>query len=303
MKVFVTGASGHMGSVVVPDLLASGHQVVGLARSDAAAAAVEKLGAEVRRGELDDVDGLRQAVVAADGVIHLAFRHDLLMSGDADGAARIDLAVLEAIGEALSGSGKPLVATSGTLMAAMAAPGQVATEEIVGQSGYRIDAENLVVALAEQNVRSSVVRLTPTVHGALDRHGFVPGLIAIARQHGYAAYMGEGANRWPAVHDLDAARLYRLAVESAPAGARLHAVADEGVRLSEIAAAIGRGLGVPVRSIGAEEAGDYFGFLASAVQFDNPSTAAFTRSLLGWHPQQAGLIEDLAPEGHYFQAG
>ena len=301
MRIFVTGASGHLGSAVVPELLSAGHQVVGLARSDAAAAAVEKLGGQVRRGDLDDLDGLRDASSAADGVIHLAFRHDLMASGDGEGAGRVDLAALTVIAEALAGSGKPLVGTSGTLMTAMVAPGQVGTEQIVGQGGPRIDAENLVIGLADRDVRSSVIRLTPTVHSDLDLHGFVPAMIAIARQQGYAAYVGEGANRWPAVHTLDAARLYRLAVESAPAGSRLHAVDDEGVPFTEIAAAIGRGLDVPVRSISPDEATAYFGFLARLVQLDNPSTSTITRSLLDWVPQGPGLIADL-DRGHYFQA-
>jgi nucleoside-diphosphate-sugar epimerase len=300
MRIFVTGASGHIGSAVLPELLNAGHQVVGLARSDEAAAAVQKLGAEVRRGDLDDLEGLKEASAASDGVIHLAFRHDLMASGDGAGAARVDLAALEAIGEALAGSGKPLVGTSGTLMAAMIAPGQIGTEEIVGQSGTRIDAENLVIGLKDRQVRSSVIRLTPTVHSDLDLHGFVPAMIAIARRRGYAAYVGEGANRWPAVHTLDAARLYRLALESAPGGNRLHAVADEGVPFTEIGAAIGRGLDLPVRSISPEEAGDYFGFLAQLVQLDNPSTSTITRSLLDWQPEHPGLIDDLAL-GHYFQ--
>ena len=300
MRVFVTGASGHLGSAVVPELLAAGHQVVGLARSDAAAATVEKRGAQARRGDLDDLDGLREASSTADGVVHLAYRHDLMTSGDGEGAVRTDLAALEAITEALAGTGKPLVSTSGTPMAAMAAPGRIATEQVVGESGPRIDAENLVIGGADRGVRSSVIRLPPTVHGELDRYGFVPGMIAVARQHGYAAYVGEGANRWPAVDTRDAARLYRLALESAPAGNRLHAVADEAVPLAEIAAAIGRGLDVPVRSIGPEEAAAHFGFLAPIVQLDNPSTATVTRALMGWQPQHPGLIEDLAQE-HYFR--
>jgi nucleoside-diphosphate-sugar epimerase len=298
MHVFVTGASGHLGSAVIPDLLTAGHEVTGLARSDAAAAVVKKLGVHVRRGDLDDLEGLKEASQAADGVIHLAFRHDLMTSGDAAGAAATDLAALEAIGDVLAGSGKALVATSGTLMGAAAAPGQVTTEDVVGKSGYRIDAENLVAGMADRGVRSSVIRLPPTVHSDRDRHGFITSMIAVARQRGYAAYVAEGANRWPAVHTLDAARLYRLALESAPAGSRLHAVDDEGVPVREIATVIGQGLDLPVRSISREEAGEYFGFLADLAQIDNPSSSSITRSLLGWKPEHPGLIEDIV-QGHY----
>ncbi|MFV2124598.1 SDR family oxidoreductase [Solwaraspora sp. WMMD937] len=302
MRVFVTGASGHLGSAVVPALISAGHDVVGLARSEASAAAIEKLGAGTRRADLSDLDVLRTEANAADGVIHLAFRHDLLLTGDLTGAAGADLAALHALADGLSGSGKPLVGTGGTAMLAMGGivdrPG---TEHDALPSGYRVDAENFVVGLASHDVRSCVVRLAPTVHSPLDRNGFVTVLVAAARQHGYAAYVGEGTNRWPAVHTLDAADLYRLALEKAPAGSRLHAAADEGVPFREIAAAIARNLDVPVRSISPEEADDYFGFLGPFAQLDNPTSAAITRELLGWSPSRPGLIADLH-DGHYFQA-
>ncbi|GAB1640037.1 SDR family oxidoreductase [Krasilnikovia sp. MM14-A1259] len=303
MRVFVTGASGHLGSAVLPELLTAGHQVVGLARSDAAAAAIEKLGGQVRRGDLSDVDGLHEEASAADGVIHLAFRHDLMQSGDLSGAADADLSAITAIAGALEGSGKPFVGTSGTAMLARLGDlGRAGTERDVIAGGYRIDAENYVIDLAERGVRSSVVRLTPTVHSSLDHHGFIPAVIAMARTHGYAAYVGDGANRWPAVHTLDAARLYRLALENAPAGTRLHAVDDEGVAFADIAATIGRHLDVPVRSISPEHAAGYFGFLAAFVQLDNPTSSALTRQLLDWRPARAGLIADLGA-GHYFRTG
>ncbi|HWG01801.1 MAG TPA: SDR family oxidoreductase [Trebonia sp.] len=301
MRVFVTGASGHIGSAVVPELLAAGHQVVGLARSDSAAAALKAAGAEVRRGDLDDLDGLRAAAAAADGVIHLAFKHDLMGAGDFPAAVAADLAAIKALAVALEGTDKPLVTTSGTLMLSFAGiterPG---TEDDSAASGPRVDAENFVVGLAGRGVRSSVLRLPPIVHSELDHHGFTHILIGIARQAGESAYVGDGANRWPSVHTLDAARVYRLALEGAPAGSRLHAVADEGIPFRDIAAAIGRGAGVPVASVSAADAGERFAFLGGFVGVDNPASSAITRKLLGWEPAQPGLIEDLA-HGHYFQ--
>jgi nucleoside-diphosphate-sugar epimerase len=252
MRFFITGASGHVGSALVPELLQNGHSVVGLARSEAAAARLTGWGADVLRGDLDDLDGLHAAAQVADGVVHLAFRHDAMRAGDFTGAAETDLAALRAIADALAGTDKPLVGTSGTAMLALAAPGRTGTEDDSQPGGYRIDAENFVIGLADKGIRSSVVRLPPITHSTLDHHGFAPTLIAFARQHGVSTYVGDGSNRWPAVHTLDAARLYRLALESAPAGTRLHAVGDEGIEFRRIAEAIGRGLDVPVRSVEAD---------------------------------------------------
>jgi nucleoside-diphosphate-sugar epimerase len=299
MRVFITGASGHIGSAVIPELLAAGHQVVGLARSDASAAAVTALGAEVQRGSLDDLDGLRDAASASDGVIHLAFKHQEMNSGNFEAAVAADLRAIEVMGEALVGTDKPLVGTSGTLMLLFGGVEGVGTEADAGESGPRIDAENAVIALAERGVRSSVVRLPPTVHSSLDRTGFVPALIRFARAKGHAGFVGDGTNRWPAVHTLDAAHLYRLALEGAPAGTRLHAVGDEGVPFREIAAVIGRHLDLPTESIPAEDVGAYFDYLAFFVSLDNPTSSARTQELLDWHPTRPGLLEDL-DEGHYF---
>ena len=300
MQVFVTGASGHIGSALISELQDAGHQVLGLARSDQAAAKIAAAGANVVRGTLDEHDVLATTAAQADGVIHLAFKHDWMASGNWMGAVESDFAAVSAIGEALSGSGKPFVGTSGTLMLARGGiSGRTGTEHDVISGGPRVDTENHLISLAAQGVRSSVVRLPPTVHSDLDHHGFIPALIGIARARGYAAYLGDGSNRWPAGHTRDAARIYRLALEAAPAGTRLHAVGDEGIAFREIAETIGRKLDVPVRSIPAEEAEEYFAFLAPFVGEDNPTSALQTRDSLGWTPEHPGLIADLE-QGHYF---
>jgi nucleoside-diphosphate-sugar epimerase len=305
MRIFVTGASGWIGSAVVPELIGAGHQVVGLARSDAAAAALTSAGAEVHRGTLDDVDDLRAAAAAADGVIHLAFKHDIAFAGDFDGAVAADRRAIEAFGEALAGSDRPFVIAAGTLGLTS---GRVATEEdglsadpaaVGGGPAGRMDNGRLTLSLASRGIRSVVLRLPPTVHGAGD-NGFVATQVGIARDKGVSGYIGEGGNRWPAVHRLDAANLFRLAVEGAPAGSVLHAVDDEGVPVLAIAELIGRHLGIPTVSIAPENAGSHFGWLAGFLAADSPASSAATRELLGWHPTQSRLIEDLE-EGHYFR--
>ncbi len=304
MRVFVTGASGWIGSAVVPELLDAGHQVTGLARSDASAAALTAAGVQVQPGTLDDLDSLRSAAAASDGVIHLAFKHDLAFTGDFQGAADADRIAVETFGEALAGSDKPFVIASGTLGIA---PGRVATE----QDGHgpaavawgpgpetRRETAELVLSFASRGVRSSVLRLPPTNHGDGD-NGFMATLVGIARAKGVSAYIGDGSNRWPAVHRLDSAHLFRLALEHAPAGSTLHAVADEGVPIKAIAEVIGRHLDVPVVSISPEDAPEHFTWLAGFLGADSPASSTLTRELLGWQPTQPGLIEDL-DKGHYF---
>lgn len=302
MRVFVTGASGHIGLPVVRDLLAAKHEVVGLARSETSAERIVSAGAEVLRTNLDDLDGLRDAARKADGVIHLAFKHDIAFSGDFMGAITADLRTVEAIGDALAGSGKPFVNTTGTMLLAHSVRGRAGTEDDQGQEGGNpsVASEQISLAFAKRGVRTSIVRLAPTVHSSLDHHGFIPMIVAAARKNGFSAYVGDGSARWPAVHTLDAARLYRLALEAAPAGSRLHAAAEEGVPFRSIAEAIARGLKVPAKSVSAEKMGELLGgFVGPITQLDNLTSSARTRELLGWRPTHAGLLADIA-EGHYF---
>ena len=295
MRVFVTGASGFIGSAVVEELLGSGHRVVGLARSERAAAAIAAAGAEVHRGSLEDLDSLRTGAAAADGVIHLAYDHDFSRSREL--AAQADARAIQAMGDVLAGSSRPIVIASGLGIAV----GRVSTEADRAPPGWpRRESEEVVLALAERGVRGAIVRLPPTVHGRRDQ-GFIQWLIAAARKHGHAAYVGDGANRWPAVHRFDAARLFRLGVERATPGSILHAVADEGVEVREIAATIGRHLGVATVVKSPDEAGEHFGFLALLIGLDIPASSARTRERLGWRPVEPGLLADL-DEGHYFVA-
>jgi nucleoside-diphosphate-sugar epimerase len=306
MKVFVTGASGWIGSAVVPELIKAGHEVTGLARSDASAEALVAAGAIAQRGTLDNLDILHSAAAASDGVIHLAFKHDMAFSGDFEGAAAADRRAVETFGDALAGSDKPFVLASGVLGVA---PGRLATEHDGLESSPATTSLNsgpqtrrgtvhIVLGFASRGVRSSVVRLSPTVHGDGD-NGFMATLVSIARDKGKSGYLADGASRWPAVHRLDAAHLFRLAFENAPAGSTLHAVAEEGVPVRDIAEVIGQHLDVPVVSISAEDASEQFGFLANFLGIDSPVSSEMTRKLLEWQPTHPGLLADLA-EAHYY---
>jgi nucleoside-diphosphate-sugar epimerase len=307
MRIFVTGASGWIGSAVVPELLGAGHEVVGLARSDPSAQRLEAAGAMVVRGDMDDPDGLAKAAADSDGVIHLAFQHDIAFGGNFPAAAAADRRAVEAMGAALAGSGRPLVVASGLLGVAV---GRMATEDdgLVPSAAVRASPAGLrpatalfALSLAGTGVRSSVLRLPPTVHGEGD-NGFMAIFVGIARQHGVAGYVGDGTNRWPAVHRSDAARLARLAVESAPAGSVLHAVGDEGVPFRHIAEAMGRHLDLPATSVAPADAEAHFSFLGGFAGLDSPATATITRALLGWEPTGPGLIEDLEQDWYYRQA-
>ncbi len=294
MRVFVTGATGFVGTAVVRELIDAGHEVLGLARSDAAAKSLVAAGADVHRGSLENLDSLRSGAAAADGVIHTAFIHDFSSYGP---AAEADRRAIETLGGALADSDRPLIVTGGTLL--VQRQGSLATEEDSSNPSFPRKSEEAALGLAASGVRASVLRLPPSVHGDGD-HGFVPRLISIAREKGVSAFIGDGLNRWPAVHRLDAAHLYRLALEKRSTAVRYHGVADEGVPTREIAEVIGRHLNIPVVSKSREEAADHFGWIALFFGVDGPASSAQTQERLGWRPVQPGLIADLNAE-HYFE--
>jgi nucleoside-diphosphate-sugar epimerase len=285
MRIFVTGATGFIGSAIVHELLTAGYEVLGLARSDAGAESLIAAGAEVHRGDLEDLDSLRTGAAAADGVIHTAFIHDF---SKFEANCAIDRGAIEALGAALAGSDRPFVVTSGT---GLLAPGRLATEEDAADPSFPRKSEEAAASVAARGVHVSVVRL-PQVHDRV-KHGLISYAMAIARQKGVSAYVGDGLNRWPAAHRLDCAPLYRLVLERGSAGARYHAVAEQGVPVKEIAEAIGRGLKVPVVSISAEQAGEHFGWLGPFASLDIPASSALTQNRLGWRPTQPGLMDDL----------
>ncbi|MFD6443586.1 SDR family oxidoreductase [Promicromonospora sp. NPDC060204] len=314
MRVFVAGGTGHSGSYIIPELVSAGHEVTGLARSDTAAAALSALGAKVRRGDLQDLDGLKEAAADSDGVIHVAHRQDLLPSGGIDAVTAAELPVVHAYGEALAGTGKPLVAAGSigspgngrslSRPATEADPALPVGDEHRGTLRARNVVEAAVVGLAERGVRSSVVRIANIAHSTTDRAGFLPMLIALAQEKGFAGYPGDGANLWNAVHARDAASLFRLALEKGPAGRYWHAVGDGGIPVRELAEAIGSRLGLPAVSVPLDELmlPAHFGFLANVVTQSYPASNVISRETLGWEPAQPGLLADL-DNGHYFPAG
>lgn len=313
MHVFVTGGTGHSGSYLISELIAAGHEVTGLARSDTAAAALSALGARVRRGSLEDLDGLKAAAADSDGVIHVAHRQDLLPSGGIDAVAAAELQIMLAYGEALEGTGKPLVVSGSIGSPAWEGLGRPATEEdppLPGGDAYkgtlrvRNVVETTVIGLAERGVRSSIIRIPPIMHSTTDTAGFLPILIGLAKAKGVIGYPGSGTNLWPAVHVRDVASLFRLALEKGAAGKNWHAVADEGIPFCEIAEAIGSRLNLPAVPIPEDVLmlPGYFGFLANLVTLDIPASNAITRQTLGWEPTQPGLFVDF-DNGHYFTAG
>ena len=294
MRVFITGATGFIGSAVVEELIGAGHQVIGLARSDAGAKQLAAAGAGVQRGALEDLDSLKRGAAGSDGVIHLAFIHDFT---DFAASCEKDRAAIEALGGVLAGSNRPLVVSSGVLGLAQGRPG---TEEDAAPHAFPRKSEEIGLSFASKGVRASIIRLSPSVHGDGD-HGFVPQLINGARAQGHASYIGDGKNRWPAVHRLDAARLYRLALEKGTAGDRYHGVADEGVPTRDIAEIIGKRLRVPAVSKSIEEVVGALGFIGQVLAMDAPSSSKLTQERLGWRPTQPGLIADLE-SGTYFDA-
>lgn len=310
MRVLVTGGTGHIGSYVIPELISAGHEVTGLARSDASEAELSALGAQVRRGDISDLEGLKAAAADADGVIHLAHRQDLLPTGGISAVTAAEVAIIAAYGDALAGTGKPLVAAGSIGSPGWEGLGRAATEDDPALSGgdehkgalrVRNAVELAVIGLAERGVRSSMVRIPPIAHSTTDKAGFVPLLISLAKEKGVIGYPGDGENRWTTVHARDLAVLFRLALEKGPAGKSWHGVESEGVRFKGIAEAIGARLGVPAVPIPADVLmlPGYFGFLANLVILDLPATNHVTRQTLGWEPAQRDLLSSL-DDGHYF---
>jgi len=291
MRVFVTGASGHVASAVIPELITAGHEVTGLARSETAAAAVKALGAGVRLGDTSDLDGLREAAASADAVIHLAFNHDVMVAGDMAGATAMDMATVAALGDALAGTGKTFIGIG---------LGKAADGSPAASANPRSAVAREISGFSERGIRSVLVAIPPVVHSTRDKHGFIPTLIRIARATGTSGYAGDGANRWPAVHALDLGRLYRLALEQAPAGSQLIAAAEEGIAVRDIAEVIGRHLGIPAVSVAPDKATEHFGPFGMIMTLGiPPMPSAPTRQLLGWEPGHPGLLADL-DQGHYF---
>ena len=291
MRVFVTGASGHIASAVIPELIAAGHEVTGLARSEASAAAVKALGAEVRLGDTSDLGGLREAAASADAVIHLAFNHDVMATGDMAGAAAMDMAGVQAFGDALEGTGKTFIGVG---------LGSAADDRPAASANPRSWVSREIAGFAGRGIRSVLVAIPPVVHSTRDKHGFIPTLIRTARAAGVSGYVGDGASRWPAAHTLDVGSLYRLALDKAPAGSQLIAAAEEGIAVRGIAEVIARHLGIQAVSVAAENATKHFGPFGMIMTLGLPSmSSASTRQLLGWEPSHPGLIADL-DEGHYF---